>query len=103
VSSSEEVEAIEGLIISYAKEHPLGLEILEEQLSSLPGIYQSPTGILLLAYTTDNQATGCVFLRPLLDTSLSTAETSLLKVCEVKRLYCLPEKRGIGIGVGLAR
>jgi len=68
----------------------LGFQGFAAELANLPGEYAPPAGCLLLA-TQGKEIVGCVALRPL---------GGLL--CEMKRLYVVPEWRGKGIGLILA-
>ena len=63
---------------------------LEDELAKLPGDYAPPAGSLLLAYA-DGKPAGTVGAHPL------TAQ-----VCEMKRMFVLPETQGQGIGKALA-
>ncbi len=65
-------------------------ETFDEELSSLPGIYAPPQGLLLLARW-EGQAIGCVALKPLTEGR-----------CELKRLYVKPAFRGMHVGRRLA-
>ncbi len=58
----------------------------EEELSTLPGKYQPPSGQLLIASGL-NGAAGCVAMRRI------DAQT-----CEMKRLYVRPQARGDNLG-----
>ena len=68
----------------------LDFQDFEEELTSLPGDYTPPTGCLLLAQQ-DGDLVGCVALRRIAE-----------GVCEMKRLYISPDRRGEGIGRSLA-
>jgi ribosomal protein S18 acetylase RimI-like enzyme len=61
------------------------------EVANLPGAYAPPGGELLLARGPSEEALGCVALRPMVAAGR----------CEIKRLYVLPEARGIGLGRAL--
>jgi len=63
---------------------------LDDELQSLPGDYDPPSGCLLVAYL-DGLPAGCVGFRRHDD-----------QTTEVKRMFVSPEYRGHGIGVLLA-
>lgn len=96
-TTPRELDTIRQLFRDYAEE--LGVDLcfqdFEEELQALPGAYASPQGTLLLAYAEADDppeaAVGCVALKPLDD-----------GVCEMKRLYVVPEARGEGWGRRLA-
>ena len=90
--SAEQVARVRELFRAYAGEMGLSFYFqgFEEELATLPGRYEPPTGRLLLAQMTTDIA-GCVALRKLAD-----------GVCEMKRLYVRPAFRGREIGRALA-
>jgi putative acetyltransferase len=63
-----------------------------EELATLPGVYASPRGMLMLAGPPD-AALGSIALRP-----LAADESPLGAAAEVKRLYVRPAARGTGLG-----
>ena len=62
-----------------------------QELENLPGDYSPPQGCILMAVRAE-KFVGCVALRPLED-----------RICEMKRLFVLPDFRGQKIGRALAR
>jgi len=92
VISKEQIARVHRLFSQYADSLSFDLEFqgFRRELASLPGDYGPPGGCILLARC-GNNFVGCVALRPLAD-----------DVCEMKRLYVLPEYRGKGIGRALA-
>ncbi|KAH8811964.1 acetyltransferase [Xylogone sp. PMI_703] len=67
-----------------------------EEMSSMPGRYSpSAGGALLLARDPLGSAIGCVALRLLPSTQKDE------RICEMKRLYCAPSSRGLGLGRAL--
>lgn len=71
----------------------LAFQDFENEVASMPGKYAPPTGELLLARNCHGEPIGCVGLR-----ALGPPES---ECCEMKRLYTLPEVRGLGVGRAL--
>ncbi|MEM9849597.1 MAG: GNAT family N-acetyltransferase [Bacteroidota bacterium] len=86
------LEAVKVLLRQYAKarDFDAALKNFDRELAQLPGKYAAPTGALLLA-TYDGVAAACVALQALKD-----------GVCEMKRLYVLPNFRRKGIAKALS-
>jgi len=80
------------LFVQYADALGFDLEFqgFSRELATLPGGYVPPLGCILLAELSGNYV-GCVALRPLEN-----------KICELKRLFVIPEYRGRAIGRTLA-
>jgi ribosomal protein S18 acetylase RimI-like enzyme len=92
-TNEDDVERVRLLLREYAAEWSgcdLGTEPYEAELAALPGAYAPPDGCLLLA-ADGGRAAGCVGLRRLSE-----------GVCEMKRLYVVPEFRRSGAGRALA-
>jgi ribosomal protein S18 acetylase RimI-like enzyme len=90
--TKDHYQAARELFIQYGDSLGFDLEFqgFSRVLAELPGEYASPGGCILLAEATAGYA-GCVALRPLQN-----------KICEMKRLYVIPEYQGHGIGRALA-
>lgn len=88
VQKEESLLEIRRLFEEYADSLEINLDFqgVHEELTGLPGDYTSPGGCLLLALW-KGQVSGCVALR-----KFSPG------ICEMKRLYALPQFRGLGIG-----
>jgi putative acetyltransferase len=69
-----------------ALEVDISFQDFESEYASLPGKYERPEGVVLLAWAAD-EAVGIVTYRPL-----------ERRICEMKRLYVLPPFRGAGLG-----
>jgi ribosomal protein S18 acetylase RimI-like enzyme len=91
--TAEHYECIRMLFLKYAAslDFDLGFQRFDDELHALPGDYAPPDGCLILAGDT-GQWVGCVALRRLED-----------DICEMKRLYVLPDFQGRGIGRILAQ
>jgi putative acetyltransferase len=87
----DQLERIRELFEEYAAalNLDLGFQGFEEELATLPGLYNPPGGRLLLA-SWNGAVAGCVGLRPLQSGT-----------CEMKRLYVRPAYRGLGLGTTL--
>ncbi len=87
--SAQDLETAAQLFAAYV--NSLGLDLsyqdFDTEIKSLPGKYSRPTGDILLARNSTGIAVGCVAVRPLSP-----------RCCEMKRLYILPEGRGLGVG-----
>lgn len=97
VQTPVEMEQIKELFREYyrflAREHGLDISYqgIEDELASLPGKYATPEGRLILAFEA-NQSVGCAALRPIDE-----------RICELKRMYVLPQYRGQDVGKMLAQ
>jgi hypothetical protein len=66
-ATPSDLAIIYSLFTAYASSlgFDLSFQNFSAELSSLPGLYAPPTGALLLAVTSTDEAVGCVGLRPL--------------------------------------
>lgn len=95
VRTTVDLEATIELFRKYARslDIDLAFQAFEDELAGMPGKYSPPNGELLLARNTQGEPIGCVGLRVL--------GSSDKRCCEMKRLYTLPNVRGIGVGQAL--
>jgi GNAT superfamily N-acetyltransferase len=93
VRAAEDLSAAGALFKAYAAslEIDLAYQDFAAELAGLPGRYAPPGGELLLARSADGAPLGCVGLRPLAEQGRAG----------MKRLYVLPEARGLGLGAAL--
>ena len=93
VAGGDDLERVRELFVEYARSLPFHLswQNFDEELATLPGRYAPPGGRMLLARHGD-AFVGCVALRQIGE-----------GVCEMKRLFVQPARRGKGIGRMLAR
>ncbi|KAK5677792.1 hypothetical protein LTS10_009675 [Elasticomyces elasticus] len=93
-NDAKDLADIAELFKAYAQS--LGIDLafqdFSNELAKLPGKYATPSGALLLARNSSNQAVGCIGLRLLPDPGY----------CEMKRLFVSPQGRGAGLGRMLA-
>ena len=91
--TAEHYECIRMLFLQYAEslDFDLDFQQFDDELNGLPGDYSPPDGCLILAED-DGKWAGCVALHRLED-----------DICEMKRLYVLPDFQGRGIGKFLAQ
>ena len=92
VDEGPRLDEVRQLFEDYAASLAIDLSFQDfaRELSTLPGDYAPPGGILLLALI-DGAAAGCVAVRPVDDTR-----------CEMKRLHVRPAFQGLGCGRHLA-
>lgn len=97
VQTAAELTQVRGLFRAYfqflAQEDDLDISSqgIEDELASLPGKFAPPEGRLIMAVTSE-QPMGCAALRRIDG-----------QVCELKRMFVLPQFRGQGVGKALAR
>lgn len=97
VQTASELQQIKELFREYyaflAHDHALDISYqgIEDELATLPGKFAPPEGRLIMAVTSE-QPIGCAALRPI-DT----------RVCELKRMFVLPQFRRQGVGRALSK
>ncbi|MCV2358132.1 GNAT family N-acetyltransferase [Paucibacter sp. TC2R-5] len=96
-ASADDWESTRRILRDYAASLDIDLcfQDFEAELQCLPGQYEAPGGIMLLAMV-DGQVAGCGGFRPLLDVDYVNA-------CEMKRLFVRPAFRRFGLGRLLAQ
>jgi len=88
-----DLSAVADLFQAYAASLPvdLGYQDFASELAGLPGKYAPPAGELLLAVDRGGVPLGCAALRPIAADGC----------CEMKRLFLMPNARGLGLGGAL--
>lgn len=91
--SNESLNAVRSILVQYAglRRYDEALGDFQQELNLLPGKYVSPDGCLLLAFWRGVPA-GVV--------AYQTIENG---ICEMKRMFVLPDFQGKGIGKALAQ
>lgn len=89
--AAADIEAVRNLLAYYGelRNHDAALGDYTAELAALAGKYGSPQGCLLLAKH-EQQALGCVAFQALAS-----------DICEMKRMFVLPDYQGQGIGFRL--
>lgn len=93
IQNDADLTSVRRLFRQYVEELDFDLDFqnVEDELRALPGPYAPPEGVILLAKE-DGETAGVVAVQPLDESG----------VCEMKRLYVRPARRGQGIGRALA-
>jgi|SRR3989304_5436341 len=88
-----QLATVRGLIMEYAGSLGIDLEFqsFDREMAEFPGEYQEPSGRILVAGVGD-RVVGCVCMRQFAP-----------GICEMKRLYVVPEYQGHGLGRALAQ
>lgn len=90
-NTPSDIEAVRSLLAYYGelRSHDAALGDYAAELAALPGKYAAPLGCLLVAYH-QSQSLGCVAFQALSK-----------DICEMKRMFVLPDFQGQGIGFRL--
>jgi ribosomal protein S18 acetylase RimI-like enzyme len=91
-AADSDIEVARRLFRAYAASLPfdLGFQNFAAELAGLPAPYVPPGGCLLVGRDGSAEAIGIVGLKPL-----------AAGIAEIKRLYVVPEARGLGLGKAL--
>ncbi|KAL3423789.1 hypothetical protein PVAG01_05536 [Phlyctema vagabunda] len=104
-TSAADLQAIRTLFSAYMLSLGLALDFHDfpSELASLPGKYAAAQGgtLLVAVRSEDQRPMGCVALRPLNLALPLGSDEGARNLCEIKRLYCVPEARGEGVGNAL--
>jgi len=114
VASAEDLQSFKAMTVSYLEwlNEDLCFQGIEDELSGLPGCYSPDAqGCMLLAFSTSSAGgevcIGAVALRALqgkqTDGLTKVSSVPVDDICEMKRLFVLPEHHGKGAGAALAR
>lgn len=95
VQTAGDLKSVISLFEEYAQSLGIDLSFQDfaTEMAQMPGKYGPPIGTLLLARSREDEAIGCVGLRPFAKAGH----------CEMKRLYVHPHGRGLGVGRKLAQ
>jgi len=91
--TEEQLEQVRSLMRAYVEADLVDLssQNIEAEIAGLPGDYRPPTGALFLATDPVGRAIGCIAVHRLGQT----------EDAEIKRLFVMPDCRGLGIGRSL--
>lgn len=94
VRNDKDLQAVIALFYEYVAwlDLDLAFQGFEAEMSTMPGKYAPPTGELLLARNTEEDALGCVALRPHSES-----------ICEMKRLWVRDTAKKLGVGKALVK
>lgn len=88
ITGQDRIEEVKQLFLEYTQSLKIDLAFqdFETELKTLPGKYEPPDGVLILALI-DDKAVGCIAFRKISEDT-----------CEMKRLYVRDNYRRLGIG-----